>query len=61
MTLWRSLNSDSGKIKSDEQMLYWFQLNLRKGVVCIDAQIIDFDGYFANCTHKIELSSFSEK
>uniref|UniRef100_A0A0E0KCW9 PB1 domain-containing protein n=1 Tax=Oryza punctata TaxID=4537 RepID=A0A0E0KCW9_ORYPU len=43
MTLWRSLDGDSVEIKSDEEMLDWFQLNLEKGVICIDAKIIDFD------------------
>uniref|UniRef100_A0A0E0J035 PB1 domain-containing protein n=1 Tax=Oryza nivara TaxID=4536 RepID=A0A0E0J035_ORYNI len=43
MTLWRSLDGDSIEIKSDEEMLDWFQLNLEKRVVCIDAKIIDFD------------------
>jgi hypothetical protein len=31
-------------IKSDEQVLEWFQMNLEKGVVHIDVQINDFDG-----------------
>jgi hypothetical protein len=31
-------------IKSDEQVLQWFQMNLEKGIVHIDAQINDFDG-----------------
>jgi hypothetical protein len=31
-------------IKSDEQLLEWFYLNLENGVVHIDAQINDFDG-----------------
>jgi hypothetical protein len=31
-------------IKSDEQLLEWFYLNLENGVVHIDPQINDFDG-----------------
>jgi hypothetical protein len=34
----------SFQIKSDEQVLEWFHMNLEKGVVHIDAQINDFDG-----------------
>jgi hypothetical protein len=34
----------SFQIKSDEQVLQWFQMNLEKEVVHIDAQINDFDG-----------------
>lgn len=44
MTLWCSMDGDSVEITLDEQLLDWFQLNLEKGIVCIDAQIIDFDG-----------------
>jgi len=32
------------EIKSDEQLFEWFQLNLDKGVVEINAQINDFEG-----------------
>ena len=32
------------EIKSDEQLFEWFQLNLDKGVVRINAQINDFEG-----------------
>ncbi|KAG2556374.1 hypothetical protein PVAP13_8NG077402 [Panicum virgatum] len=32
------------EIKSNEQLLEWFQLNLKKGVVQINAQINDFKG-----------------
>jgi hypothetical protein len=31
-------------VKSDEQLLKWFYLNLENGVVHIDAQISKFDG-----------------
>jgi hypothetical protein len=47
VTLYGS-SEDSGdvsfQIKSDEQVLEWFHMNLEKGVVHIDAQINDFDG-----------------
>jgi hypothetical protein len=40
-------SEDSGdvsfSIKSDEQVLEWFHMNLEKGVAHIDAQINDFD------------------
>ena len=36
LTLWRELEY-SMEIKSDEQLLEWFQLNLKKGVVQINA------------------------
>ena len=32
------------EIKSDEKLFEWFQLNLDKGVVEINAQINDFEG-----------------
>ncbi|KAG2616591.1 hypothetical protein PVAP13_3NG248708 [Panicum virgatum] len=32
------------EIKSNEQLLEWFQLNLDKGIVRINAQINDFEG-----------------
>ena len=43
ITLWRKLEY-SMEIKSDEQLLEWFQLNLDKGIVRINAQINDFEG-----------------
>ena len=43
ITLWRELEY-SMEIKSDEQLLEWFQLNLDKGIVWINAQINDFEG-----------------
>ena len=43
ITLWRELEY-SMEIKSDEQLLEWFQLNLDKGIVRINAQINDFEG-----------------
>jgi hypothetical protein len=42
--LWRELDTDSIKIKSDNNMLEWFELNLNKEVVQIIAQINDFAG-----------------
>ncbi|PAN18624.1 hypothetical protein PAHAL_3G215000 [Panicum hallii] len=41
--LWRELDIESIEIKSDEHLLEWFQVNLKKGVVHIIAQINDFD------------------
>ena len=43
ITLWCELEY-SMKIKSNEQLLEWFQLNLDKGVVQINAQVNDFEG-----------------
>jgi hypothetical protein len=45
---WYGPSKDSGDvsflIKSDEHVLEWFQMNIEKGVVHIDAQSNDFDG-----------------
>jgi hypothetical protein len=38
------LGNASIEIKSDEHLLEWFKLNLENGVVCIDAEVHDFDG-----------------
>jgi hypothetical protein len=43
ITLWRELEC-SMEIKSNEQLLEWFQLNIDKGVVHMNAQINDFVG-----------------
>ena len=32
------------EIKSDESMLEWFLINVENGLVCINAQINDFEG-----------------
>jgi hypothetical protein len=42
--LWRDLDTDSIEIKSDEHLMEWFELNLENRVVCIVAQINDFEG-----------------
>jgi hypothetical protein len=45
ITLWRSLLNDVViEIKSDEQLLEWFELNIESGIICVDAEIKDFDG-----------------
>ncbi|OEL33422.1 hypothetical protein BAE44_0005559, partial [Dichanthelium oligosanthes] len=44
ITLWHDLDSVSIEITSDERLLELLQLNLDKGVVCINAQIDDFEG-----------------
>lgn len=44
ISLWRSLEDASIQIKSDKDVLEWFQLNQKNGVVDIDAQINDFEG-----------------
>jgi len=44
LTLWRDLENYSMNIKSDENLLEWFLLNIEKGLVCINAQVIDFHG-----------------
>ncbi|BAF11291.2 Os03g0215600 [Oryza sativa Japonica Group] len=44
VSLWRSLDDGFVEIKSDEHLREWFQLNIDKGVVCIDAKINDFNG-----------------
>ena len=43
-TLWRDLENISCEIKSDEQLLEWFVLNLDKGVACVNVQMNDFEG-----------------
>jgi hypothetical protein len=32
------------EIKSDENLLEWFLVNVKSGLVCINAQINDFEG-----------------
>jgi hypothetical protein len=32
------------EIKSDEQLFEWFELNIESGIMCVDAEIKDFDG-----------------
>ena len=44
ITLWRDLENDSMKIKSNENLLEWFLINVEDGLVCINAQINDFEG-----------------
>jgi hypothetical protein len=44
ITLWRDLENDYVEIKSDENMLKWFLINVDNGLVCINAQINDFEG-----------------
>ena len=48
ITLWRALedtfSGDSIEIKTDEQLLEWFELNKDKENVYINAQINDFEG-----------------
>lgn len=44
ITLWRSIDDACIQIESDQQLLEWFVLNLKHGVVHIDAQIHDFNG-----------------
>jgi hypothetical protein len=43
--LWLSLPDDVAiEIKSDEQLLEWFELNIESGIMCVDAEIKDFNG-----------------
>jgi hypothetical protein len=45
ITLWCSLSDDVAiEIKSDEQLLVWFGLNIESGIMCVDAEIKDVDG-----------------
>jgi hypothetical protein len=45
ITLWRYLSDDVAiEIKSDEQLLDWFELNIESGIMCVDAEIKDFNG-----------------
>jgi len=44
ITFSRELETDSIEIKSDEDMLEWFECNLNKGVAQINAQVIEFVG-----------------
>jgi hypothetical protein len=32
------------EIKSDEQLLEWFELNIKSGIMCVDVEIEYFDG-----------------
>jgi hypothetical protein len=38
------METESIEIKSDEQLFEWYQLNVDKGVVQINAQVNDFEG-----------------
>ena len=44
ISLWRDLENDFVKINSDENLLEWFLINVDNGLVCINAQINDFEG-----------------
>jgi hypothetical protein len=46
ITIWRECSDDEAcvEIKSDENLLNWFQLNIEKGEVGIYAEIKDFEG-----------------
>jgi len=44
ITFSRELETDSIEIKSDEDMLEWFECNLNKGVAQINAQVNEFVG-----------------
>ena len=44
ISFWRSLENASIEIKSDEELLQWFELNQERRVVHIDAQIDVFQG-----------------
>ena len=44
ITLWHDLENDSMEIKSDENLLEWFLINVENELVCINAQINDFEG-----------------
>ena len=44
ITLSRDLENDSMEIKSDENLLEWFLINVENELVCINAQINDFEG-----------------
>ena len=44
ITLWCDLENDSIEIKSDKNLLEWFLINVEDGLVCINAQINDFEG-----------------
>jgi hypothetical protein len=48
--MWRSLPNDVAiEIKSDEQLLEWFELNIESEIMCVDAEIKDFDGPLQFC------------
>jgi hypothetical protein len=32
------------EIKFDEQLFKWFELNIESGIMCVDAEIKDFNG-----------------
>jgi hypothetical protein len=42
------------EIKSDEQLLEWFELNIESGIMCVDAEIKDFNGtlQFSSSKHR---------
>ena len=43
ITLWLDLENDSMEIKSDENLLKWFLINIEKGLVCINTEINYFE------------------
>ena len=60
ITLWRDLENDSMKIKSDENLLEWFLINVEDGLVCINVQINDFEGATAIFSNKEKVSPYCE-
>ncbi|KAG2568144.1 hypothetical protein PVAP13_7NG325448 [Panicum virgatum] len=60
-TLWRDLENISCEIKSDEELLDWFLLNLDKGVACINVQMNDFEGALQCSPTKHSLAALSDR
>jgi hypothetical protein len=44
LKLWRCLDDDFVEIKTDEDLLQWFEVNMQKGVVRIEGEVHDFEG-----------------
>ena len=44
MTLWHDLQNYSTEIKSDENLVELYLLNVEKRLVCMNAQVNDFHG-----------------
>ena len=60
ITLWRDLENDSIEIKSDKNLLEWLLINVEDGLVCINAQINDFEGPLQFFFNKDKVSPYCE-
>ena len=60
ITLWCDLENDSIEIKSDKNLLEWLLINVEDGLVCINAQINDFEGPLQFFFNKDKVSPYCE-